>query len=128
MTHLSRRKLALHIANRLERGDESNVAMKELAAYLIDSGRTREAELVIRDIEAALANAGSVYATVTAARSLSDESKQALHDFIAAKTGAKTVSFEEKVDPSLIGGVKIEYPGHQLDMTVKAKLDKLTTK
>ena len=74
MTHLSRRKLALHIANRLERGDESNVAMKELAAYLIDSGRTREAELVIRDIEAALANAGSVYATVTAARSLSDES------------------------------------------------------
>lgn len=128
MAQLSRRKLALYAADRLGRGDAQGVVMKDLAAYLVDSGRVREAELIVRDIEAALARAGSVYATTTAARALSDDSKKQLTDFIKQQTGATKVSFKEQIDASLIGGVKLEYPGHQLDMSVKAKLDKLTAK
>lgn len=125
MARLSRRKLADYASTRLLAGDAQDSVLAELAAYLVDTRRTKEAELIVRDIESALALRGFVLAHVTSARSLEAEAKQAVHDYIATKADAQTVTLTESIDKSLIGGVRIEFPGRQLDATVKAKLEKL---
>lgn len=124
---LSRRKLSGHVATRLLNGDGAKLVMKELAAHLIDTGRTRELELIVRDIETHLLANGTALATTISARKLTDEAKQAIEKFVkAGQLGVKNVVLREQIDESVIGGVRIELPGSIADFTVKAKLDKLT--
>lgn len=125
---LSRRKLSEYVADRLAKGDNAKVVMKELAAYLVDTRRTRETELIIRDIEARLLVQGVALVTVTSARTLTSEAKQSIEALVKAEQSEVTkVVLREQIDESVIGGVRIELPGRLADFTVRAKLDKLTT-
>lgn len=124
---LSRRKLSEHVASRLLSGDTTKTVMKELAAYLLETRRTREFELIIRDIEARLLDGGTALVTAISARHLSSEAKHAVEELVkSARPKVKNVILREEIDESVIGGVRIELPGGIADMTVKAKLDKLT--
>lgn len=123
---LSRRKLSEHAVQRLLNGDNVMVVMKQLGAHLIDTRRTRELELVVRDIEAGLLANGTALATIVSARSLSDEAKQDIEKLIKTDNAkVQNVVFRERIEPEVIGGVRIELPGSVADFTVKAKLDKL---
>jgi len=115
---ISRRKLADYIVDRVERGDGIGTVVEELAAYLIDTRRTREAMLIVRSIEDELAARGTVVAHVQSARPLSNEMKEAIQRLL----NASTVHLNEEVDPALIGGIRIEAPGKRLDATVKRKI------
>lgn len=115
---ISRRKLADYIVNRIERGDGVTKVVEELAAYLIDTRRTREVMLIVRSIEDELAARGTVVAHVQSARPLSSEMKEAIQRLL----NASTVHLNEEVDPALIGGIRIEAPGKRLDATVKRKI------
>lgn len=115
---ISRRKLADYIVNRIERGDGVAKVVEELAAYLIDTRRTREVMLIVRSIEDELAARGTVVAHVQSARPLSNEMKEAIQRLL----NASTVHLNEEVDPALIGGIRIEAPGKRLDATVKRKI------
>lgn len=127
MATLSRRKLAQRAANRLQAGDSKASVLKELAAYLLDTKRTKESELIVRDIESMLASGGIVVGTAVSARKLSMESLQTIEDVVRQQYGANSqVVLRERIDESLIGGVRLELPGRQLDASVKAKLEKLT--
>lgn len=55
---------------------------------------------------------------------LSEEQKKALSDKLSEKTG-KTILLENKVDPSLLGGVKLRYEGKELDGTAAGRLSAL---
>lgn len=118
---ISRRKLASYVADGIARGDEIGRLLSEAAAYLIESGRTREVDLLARAIEDALEDRGISIATVTSARPLDDEFKRA----IATLIGAKKLALRETVDPAVLGGVKIETSSAQLDATIKHKLTAL---
>lgn len=125
-TKLSRRKLSDYAAERLVRGDKASDVMRSVAAYLIESGREREAELIVRDIETKLLGHGIALATVVSARQLSDEAKQSIEQMIKdTQEGVTTVYLRESVEPDVIGGVKVILPHAQMDATVKAKLEKL---
>jgi F-type H+-transporting ATPase subunit delta len=115
---LSRRKIAQYVADRSSSNKELTEAIQHVAGYLVDSRRTREANLVVRAIEDELASRGSVVATVTTARPLDAALRQAIESLI----GAKTISLRENVDPEVIGGVRIETPGSKLDATIQTKL------
>lgn len=115
---ISRRKLAVHVADRLERGDAAEAALRELAAYLIDTKRTREADLVARSIEDELAARGTVVAHVSSARPLGNDIKRSIQRLL----NASTIHLTEEVDPSLIGGIRIEAPGKRLDATLKRNI------
>ena len=100
--------------------------MRELAAYLIDTGRQREYELVVRDIETALLAHGTAIATTVSARALSDDAKKAIEELVKSEYhNIKTVSIKEMVDERVLGGVKLVLPDKQLDATASAKLEKL---
>ena len=53
---------------------------------------------------------------------LSDGQKQKLTDKLMAMTG-KTIELTNRVDPSVLGGVRLDYDGKQVDGTVKNRMD-----
>lgn len=57
---------------------------------------------------------------------LANLQKKALHEKLTARTG-KSVEIEYKVDPSLLGGVRISYAGRLIDGTVKKRLGELAS-
>jgi F0F1-type ATP synthase delta subunit len=127
MAKLSRRKLSGYTAARLVSGEPRKTVLRDLAAYLIDEGRKSEATLIVRDMEAMLMDAGTAIGTVTSARPLSTGSLGTVESFIKQHDKRiKHVVLREQVDESLIGGIKLELPGAQLDASVKAKLDMIT--
>ena len=120
---ISRRKLAAHTADQLLAGKKN--AAQELAAYLVETHRADEYELIIRDIEHALATRGVLVADVTAAHELSTESKDAITTYLKTVSNAKDVQLRPTVDQSLLGGVRITSPIGELDGTLRRKMMKL---
>lgn len=114
-THLSRRKIADYAADQIAAGKD---VIRDLAVLLVADGRTREVELLVRDIEAALSVRGLVIATVTSAHSLGEDIKRAIAELV----GSKDLKLREKIDNSVIGGLRIDLPGQRLDDTIKHKL------
>lgn len=55
---------------------------------------------------------------------LTEAQQQALKDKLAAMTG-KTILLETKLDPSVLGGVKLRYEGRELDGTAAGRLSAL---
>lgn len=112
---LSRRRIAEYAADQLIA--QKNI-VPDLARMLVEDGRTREIELLVRDIEAALAVRGTVIATVTTARGLDEDIKRAISELI----GPGDVKLRERIEKSIIGGLRIDLPGQRLDATIKHKL------
>lgn len=119
-SRISRRKLAEYVASKLA-SDTPGEVIRELAAFLIETKRTRELELLVRDIESALMERGIVVADVMTARPLADQ----LRVGIKQLTGGKTLVLRETVDPSVLGGVSISLPGKRLDATLRRKIQAL---
>ena len=125
---LSRRAIAEYISAGLIDGTSKKTLLTQLAAYLVESRRTKELDLIVRDIEFNLSQKGVVQTTITSAFDLSAETKKALEAFVKSKTKATQVSLTSVVEPSVIGGVKISIPGRELDQTVAHKLTVLKTR
>jgi F-type H+-transporting ATPase subunit delta len=121
---ISRRKLAQYVAEKLEAGVSTRSTLRELAAYLAESRRVREYELIVRDIEDVLAGRGTVIADVTSAHELSDDSRKNIKKTL----GSSSVYLREIVDASVLGGVRIDTPGKRYDSTIRHKLNALKAK
>ena len=120
---LSRRKIADYAAEQLQAGNTK--VLREIAAYLIESKRQNEADLLVRDIELQLANRGDMIARTVSAHEV--DVKQ-LSNFVKQMTGAKTVHLKHTIDESLLGGVQINLPGQSLDSTIRRKLTALKSR
>jgi F-type H+-transporting ATPase subunit delta len=70
------------------------------------------------------ARAGVVSAEVTVAEPLSDKNRKAVSEALNAVTGKK-VSFKEKVDPAIIGGIIVKMGSRMVDSSVRTKLNSL---
>ena len=68
------------------------------------------------------ADHGIIEATVVSAVPLQDASREKLLAKLAALTG-KTVTLKEKVDPSVLGGLRLDMDGKRLDGTVQRRLE-----
>ena len=121
---LSRRKIARYAAEQLTAGVATKDVTRQLAAFLVDTGRMPEYELLVRDIEAELADHGVVVADVTSARPLEAGLKQE----VARLVGAKSVQIRQSVDPAVLGGIRVDIPGKRFDGTIRHKLTALKAK
>lgn len=123
---ISRAKLAGHVAERIARGTPVAEAFTQLAAYLVDTRRTKEAELIIRDIEFKLLDYGMIITSVTSARPLSSGAKKDIEAFVLGEyDNAKEVFLRESINPGVIAGIRLDLPGRQFDTTIASKLEKL---
>lgn len=66
---------------------------------------------------------GIVEAIVTSAQALSNEDKKQLEASLASF--GKTIAIKEKIDPSIIGGIKIRVGDLRLDASIRKKLNTL---
>ena len=124
---LSRRHIARYIAEQLVAGASQKKLAQQLAGYLLDTRRTAELPLIIRDIQTNVAAAGYVTGRVSSAHELSTATVSALEAFTKQQTGAQHVFLDRSVDASLLGGFKLETPGRVLDETIARKLTVLRT-
>lgn len=123
-TRLSRRKIAAYAVDKLMNGDSKKTVLREVAAYLITTRRTRELELLVRDIEDLLAERGVVVADVVSAHALTAATRAEIKKMV----GADSLQLRESVDPSVLGGVRIDLPGKRFDGTIQRKLTALKAK
>jgi len=70
------------------------------------------------------AHEGRVHARVTSARALAEDQIEALTAALAKSTG-KTVQLKQKVDPAVIGGIRVNLGDYVLDGTVRRKMNEL---
>lgn len=127
MSKLTRRELAQYVADRLAAGKQDII--EELAAYLIESRRTREVGLIVRDVESALAHHGIVVAHVSSAHSLTNATRASLESLLQQTFGGETsrveLHVEETIEPTLLGGVKVTAADKELDASVQRRLQQL---
>src|SRR5471030_2654093 len=117
---VSRVQVAHELAERLAR--ERIKVVREAAAWLVTTGRVRQARYLARDVAGILADKGYVLVRVTSARPLSEAARGSLESFIREQTGAHEIELETAVDATVISGVHIETPLAGLDATVHTKL------
>lgn len=93
MARTLRRKLARHAAERLLKGDAA--VIDELAALIVHERREREVDLLVQDIEAKLAERGTVVATVESATPLDEATKDAIKKLLASNSGMESLASVE---------------------------------
>ncbi len=120
MAKISTLQLANYAVDELEKGSTSKTVALKLASYLLEERRSREMPAIIRAIDKELELRGSTQVTVISAHETSNEIKAQL----ASLLGAKNPVFSSVIDPSVIGGVKARAGESEIDLTVKAKLNK----
>ncbi len=126
MSKLSRRQLARYGADQLLAGVSPKKIAQELAAVLVSSRRSNEAELLVDDIAWELEARGQVAnATVTTARQLTPALLQQLLKSIKQASSVAAVNITEQVDPSILGGLRVETAQHSWDETIARRLNDL---
>lgn len=98
---------------------------KEIAAYLLDAGRTGELDSLLRDVTRYRADHGIVEVTAVSAYELSpavlrDVKAQAR----ALHPNAKHIIINQRRDPEILGGVRLELVDKQLDLSIRNKLNR----
>ena len=126
---VSRRVLARTLAAKLfEQPSERAHWIKALAAFLVDTNRVGELDLIVNDIAHELyVQRGELLVNVTSARPLSDQVREELRHILKSATSAREVDLTESIDPSLLGGLIARTPDAQLDASVRTKLKVLAT-
>lgn len=130
MRLVSRRKLAKYAAEQIIAGNDT--IMEEIASLLVYEKRQCDIELLVRDVEAELAEHGEIVASVESARKLDVDTKREIEKYLMSAVGANNnkskVTLKESIDPTLIGGFKLRTPTATLDATIAKKLNDLRAK
>ena len=130
MRLVSRRKLAKYAAEQIMAGNDT--IMEEIAGLLVYEKRQHEIELLVRDIEAELAEHGEIVASVESARKLDVDTKREIEKYLMSAVGSNNnkskVTLKESINPTLIGGFKLRTPTATLDATNAKKLNDLRAK
>jgi len=126
MAQVSRRKLAALIGDRLLAGESAKKLMEELAAYLLVHNQSKRAELYVRDIEAYLESRGQTLADVTTARKIDEKFLSRYVSALLDKSESE-VHVRSHIDPSLVGGLRLETPSSYLDASIDGRLKRLRT-
>lgn len=128
-TTFSRTKLANYIADAAGGKQSSEEIAESVAAYLIDTGKTAELNSLLRDVaEERAISQGYLEVTAVGAFALSAEEKKEI-ERVARKQypKVKKVVIREEKDQSAVGGVRLLFPHHQLDLSIRTKLNRLAS-
>ena len=121
---ISRRHLSEVIGERTLHVRDTSELAREVAAYLLDTHETADLESLLRDIMEYRAKHGIVEAVAVSAHELSSEVIADIKRILKEEyPGAKSVKVTSRIDPTVVGGVRVELANRQLDLTVREKID-----
>lgn len=120
---VARPLLARVIADLADTTSEKDLAY-QAAAYMISEGRTSELKSLMRDVKQFRSdNSGIIEVVAVSAFKLTDPVKAEIKKLVLAATPeAKKIILSERIDESVIGGVRLELANRQLDLTIREKL------
>lgn len=96
---------------------------REIAAYLLSENLTYELESLLRDVMEYRMKKGVIEAEVVSAHELTAEVEQDVRDILQQEYPyATNIRLDSKIDTDAIGGISIELPNEQLDLSVRARL------
>lgn len=121
---VSRLELAGIIGERTMQIESAEELKNVIAAYLLEENDVDELDSLMRDVLAYRAAHGYVEATIVSAYPLTEGAKSEILDLLRSEyPSAKKITMNENIDPGVVGGVRIELAGEELDLTIKAKLN-----
>jgi F0F1-type ATP synthase delta subunit len=98
---------------------------RSIAAYLLETGRTGELSSLMRDVMEYRAEHGIVEVVAVSAHELSTQVQTDIRTQVKRlQPDAKHIIISEVIDPNVIGGVRLELPHQQLDLSVRGKLNR----
>lgn len=104
--------------------DEKKFA-REVAAYLLDTGRTGQLNSLARDMVKERVLDGIVEVTAVSAHVLTDAVRADIRAQVEQLyPNAKQIIINDRVDANVVGGVRLEFPEQQLDLSVRNKLNR----
>jgi F0F1-type ATP synthase delta subunit len=120
-----RNRISAVISSRLAGGENVGQLSAELAAYLLSEKRTGELDSLLRDIQAYRAEQGLVEAEAVSAHPLSAQVRADAEAKVRTVfPEAKQIVITEIIDDSVIGGIRLALPHRQLDLTIRAQLNR----
>jgi len=98
---------------------------REVAAYLLDTRQTGQLDSLARDMIRDRVGNGIVEVTVVSAHELSTGVLTNVKTQIKVLyPAAKHIIINNRYDSDLIGGIRIEFPDRQLDLSIRGKLNR----
>jgi F0F1-type ATP synthase delta subunit len=122
----STHQIAAALAKRtLAPGFDEHKFAQEVAAYLLDTGRTGQLNSLARDMIKARTLDGLVEVNAVSAHDLTDSVRADIRTQVEKLyPNAKRIIINERHDANVIGGVRLEFPEQQLDLSVRNKLNR----
>jgi ATP synthase F1 delta subunit len=119
---------AIYESSSNKEGKEFDVAIDKCAVYIKNKNLLGKKEEILKALEKIINKEGGIVnAKVTTESKLNKEYEKEIEEFIKKKYKAKEVMIEEKVDPKLLGGIKIEIGDDIIDGTLAHKIKQLQT-
>lgn len=104
--------------------DEKKFA-REVAAYLLSTGRTGQLDSLARDMVKERVSDDIVEVTAVSAHVLTDAVRADIRAQVERLyPNAKQIIINDRVDANVVGGVRLEFPEQQLDLSVRNKLNR----
>ena len=121
----NRSQIAKAIAEKTLNVQDSKQLAHAVAGYLLEENRVYELDSIMRDVLAYRAQHGHVEVSVVSAFPISSDVRDdVMAAVIQEYPNAASYSVNETIDPNVVGGLRIEFGGEELDLTVRAKLNK----
>lgn len=121
---VNRHELARIIGERTMHADDIEALARQVAAYIVDERLQVNVESLVRDVMQYRLEHGIVEAVAVSAHELApevlDEIRQLLREHYP---DAKRIVVNTHIDESLVGGVRIELPRENLDLSIRSKLN-----
>jgi F0F1-type ATP synthase delta subunit len=122
---VSRSRLAAVIAERSLTTISAHKLAQEIAAYLLDEGRTSELDSILRDIMQYRSDEGIVEVMAVSAYDIDAQVRRDIEVQVRELyPHAKQILISGVHDASVIGGVRLELANQQLDLSIRAKLNR----
>lgn len=119
--HVIAEVLAKQTLGRIEAGDFS----ERVAAYLLQEHRTAELEPLLRDIMQYRADNGIVEVIAVSVHSLTDDVRRDIERRVRqAFPEATQIIISEELQDDVVGGIRLELPNQQLDVSIRAQLSR----
>lgn len=98
--------------------------VREVAEFLVEENLTNDLDAIIREIMGYRAEQGHIEAVAISAHELSSDDLKDIHDILKQEyPQGKSFVIDTRIDPNVVGGVKIEMPGELLDLTLSNRLN-----
>ena len=123
-----RRDIAQVIVAQHASGGSVKAAARHIAAYLLEEGRTAELASILRDVRVRRSRDGYVEVVATSAHELSTKVRANIEaEARRLYPKAKEIIITSRIQPDVVGGVKLNIVDRQLDLTTRAQLQKFKT-